>query len=87
MQQFYLQNKGHQELVHLKNMMLPIASQSSFRLLPVPVAAQAQISFPSRPTGIQAFWIGVGCLKPRAVIACQGNRIVRHQIKEREISI
>lgn len=45
--------------------------------LPVPVAAQAQISFPRRPTGIQAFWIGVGCLKPRAVIAFKGDRTVQ----------
>lgn len=41
---------------------------------PVPVAAQAHRSRPRRPTGTQAFWIGVGCLKPRAVIACRYRR-------------
>ena len=37
--------------------------------LPVPVAAQAQMSLPIRPIGTQAFWMGVGCLNPMAVMA------------------
>lgn len=47
--------------------------QSFFNILPspVPVAAQAHKSRPRRPTGTQAFWIGVGCLKPSAVMACR----------------
>ena len=44
---------------------------TSMSVLPVPVAAQAHRSLPSRPTGTQAFWMGVGCLKPRAVMACE----------------
>lgn len=41
---------------------------------PVPVAAQAHRSRPSRPTGMQAFWMGVGCWKPSAVTACRGSQ-------------
>lgn len=41
---------------------------------PVPVAAQAQMSLPNNPTGMQAFWIGVGWLKLREEIACNRRR-------------
>lgn len=52
----------------------PQALRGPARCLPVPVAAQAQMSFPRSPTGMQAFWMGVGCLKPRAVIAYKAGQ-------------
>ena len=47
----------------------PRRHPSSLSSVPVPVAAQAQMSFPNSPTGMHAFWMGVGCLKPMAVMA------------------
>lgn len=38
-------------------------------VFPVPVAAQAQMSFPASATGMQAAWIGVGSVYPAAAIA------------------
>lgn len=42
--------------------------------LPVPVAAQATISFPIKAIGMHAAWMGVGCTKLQVVTAFSKGR-------------
>ena len=70
---------GNAWLKHLFSKLTQLKCTNEFKAgLPVPVAAQAQTSLPSKATGMVTACIGVGVLKFMALIAYQERCTKKH---------